>query len=318
MLRTMRRIMASVALAGWLAAGCGSGPAAGPPPPRRGVDPAAVDGERALAEVEALVALGLRDSGTPGAEAAAAHIRDRLQALGLAPAVDAFTDPTPRGEVVFRNVLADLPGTTADWVVIASHYDTMSGMAEGFEGANDSGSSTGLLLELARALAAAPRAGPRVRLAFLDGEERMVAYGPRDGLHGSRRLARAMAADGARVAAVIVIDMIGDRDLTVTIPRNVTPELVRAAFAAAVEEGVRDRFSLFGGEILDDHVPFLELGMPAVVLIDFEYGSAPGRNDYWHTADDTLDKLSADSMQTVGRVVVRMLNRLSEAGPAGP
>ena len=87
------------------------------------------------------------------------------------------------------------------------------------------------------------------------------------------------------------------------------------AFTAARAEGVRDRFGLHGGSVLDDHVPFLEAGVPAIDLIDFEYGSAPGRNDFWHTTQDTLDKLSADSLQTVGRVVLRMVGAIAASRP---
>ena len=112
--------------------------------------------------------------------------------------------------------------------------------------------------------------------------------------------------------------MIGDRDLTVTLPRNGTPALLRAILAAAEEEGLRDRFRLGDGAILDDHVPFLEAGLPAVDLIDFEYGIGPGDNRYWHTPDDTLDKLSADSLELVGRVVLRFLRAEGVNGASRP
>jgi glutaminyl-peptide cyclotransferase len=143
----------------------------------------------------------------------------------------------------------------------------------------------------------------------------MVTYGSADGLHGSRHLAAQMRADGraAKTIGVILLDMIGDRNLSITIPRNGTPRLTTLALDCAQREGVRGRFGLARGDILDDHVPFLLNGMPAVDLIDFEYGSAPGRNDYWHTPADTLDKLSADSLQAMGRVVIRMLNSLCGA-----
>lgn len=107
---------------------------------------------------------------------------------------------------------------------------------------------------------------------------------------------------------MILMDMIGDRDLTVTLPRNVTPALASRVLQAAHAEGARHAFSLYPYEIGDDHEPFLQAGMPAVNLIDFQFGSAPGRNDYWHSPEDTLDKISAASLQTVGRVVVRVLN----------
>lgn len=275
------------------------------------IDPAEVSGERALENVRALTALGLRDSGTPGAKRAAEWLSDRLRTVGVSARVDAFDDRWPNGTATFYNVIGEIPGRSDEWVVLGSHFDTKAGMPPAFEGANDSGSSTGLLLELARILQShAPLEHP-VMVAFFDGEECRVRYGPHDGLHGSRRLARQLTTgEWARpVKAMILMDMIGDRDLTVTLPRNGDGDLLMAVFNAAKAEGVRDRFRLFKGAILDDHVPFMERGIPAVNLIDFEYGSAPGLNDYWHTADDRMEHISAESLQMVGRVVVRVLNR---------
>ena len=285
----------------------------------------------------ALLALGPRDPGTAGASRAADHLAARLTTYGIPCAIDAFTNATPAGDIVFRNVLGWLgdgrrPGTadstepTADAIlarasaapapiVLVSHYDTKTGISSTFAGANDGGSSTGLLLELARAWRAAEDAGGAaapVLVAFVDGEECRVAYGPRDGLHGSRRLAGQLAARmrPEQAAGVVVLDMVGDRDLGIAIPSNGSSSLVSAVFAAAREAGTRRLFSLAGRRVLDDHVPFLEAGFRAVDLIDFAYGSAPGHNDYWHTDADTLDKLSADSLDAVGRTVLVLVERL--------
>lgn len=295
-------------------AGCGRPPPAVPPPQ---FDPAAVDGARALREVADLVALGPRDAGTEGAARAAEHLRARLAALGLAASIDAFQDPAPRGKTTFRNVVGVLPGSGQGLVILGSHFDTKAGMDAGFEGANDSGSSSGLLLELARVLAAGPRVGPELWFVFFDGEECLEQYGPRDGLHGSRRLTAQLVQDGraADVRAMILLDMIGDRDLSVTLPRNSSPELVSLFFEAAHAENVRDKFSLYPFEIGDDHEPFLQAGMPAVDVIDFHFGSGPGKNDYWHTPEDRIDKLSAESLGIVGRVTVRVVNALTLPRP---
>ena len=275
-----------------------------------------LDGQRALGEVRAFVALGARDSGTLGAVGAAEYLQRRLARIGIAGEMDTFTNDTPQGRLVFRNVVGTLTGRADCVVILASHYDTKTGIGDGFVGANDGGSSTGLLLELGRVLASLQGA-PTVILAFFDGEECRVTYGPHDGLHGSRRCVEWLRARGRLrdVRAVILLDMIGDADLNVMIPRNSSPELTSLAFTAARAEGVRDRFGLHGGSVLDDHVPFLEAGVPAIDLIDFEYGSAPGRNDFWHTTQDTLDKLSADSLQTVGRVVLRMVGAIAASRP---
>lgn len=284
-------------LAALLLSGCGGD--AGPRPP------AAIDGARALEGARAFVALGPKASGTEGAAKAAGWIRDRLAAYGWEAAIDEFRDGPPGAEIPFRNVIAHRRGAGPGRVVFGAHYDTKSGIP-GFEGANDSASGVAALLEIARAFSNAVPASD-LMLAFFDGEECRVEYGPFDGLHGSRRLARKAVEEGwaKDVRAVLVLDMIGDRDLTVTVPRNGTPALLTAVFEAARAEGERDRFRLAPGGILDDHVPFLEAGMPAVDLIDFEFGSAPGLNDHWHTAADTIDKLSADSLALVVRVALR-------------
>ena len=280
------------------------------------MDPAQLDEEAAFREVEALVALGPRVANTPGAERAARHLYERLAGLGIEARIDTFEDPIHNETGTFHNVIGVIPGEVPRWIILGSHFDSLDGI-EGFVGANDSGSSSGLLLEIGRVLNEATREGgahPTFVLAFFDGEEAKVRYGPRDGLHGSRYYVRRLIAEGQveKVRAMILLDMVGDRDLTLTLPRNVDPDLLRLTFRAAAEEGVRDKFSLFPGAILDDHVPFLQAGIPAMNLIDFEFGSAPGLNDYWHTLEDTMDKISAESLGIVGRVTLRMVQHLVE------
>ena len=274
-----------------------------------------MSGELAFEEVRKFVELGPRDSGTAGAERAAHYLADRLRGLGIEAEIQAYVDPTPRGDMLFRNVIGRMPGKAEKIVLLASHYDTKAGI-EDFAGANDSGSSTGLLLELARVLSQGRPHPMEIMFAFFDGEECQVEYGPNDGLHGSRHLAQAMEEDGhiKQVAAMILLDMVGDRNLTVTIPRNGDPELISMAFDMAREEGVRHLFQLYPYPMLDDHAPFVERGVPAIDLIDFQYGTAQGMNDQWHTAEDTLDKLSADSLEIVGRVALRMVDQIMLRG----
>lgn len=277
------------------------------------LDPASLVEATALKEVEQFVALGPRDPGTPGAERAAAYLHERLEAMGLETVTDTFEDQTPQGPLTFRNVIATSVGPTDRIVVLVSHYDTKAGISADFAGANDSGSSTGLLLAMAPLLKDGVGGRLTVKLVFVDGEECLQHYGPHDGLHGSRRMARQLKDGplGGSIEAVIVVDMIGDRDLNVSLPRNGSTVLTPLAFRCAEEEGIRERFSLFSSAIIDDHVPFLEAGFHAVDLIDFHFGSAPGKNDYWHTPEDTMDKLSAESLGKVGRVVIRMLNAIA-------
>lgn len=270
------------------------------------------NGAKALAETEELVAIRPRDAGTAGARRAAVHLEGKLKEFGYKTTIDTFSEETPDGKTFFNNVLGRLPGKTQRLIVIGSHFDTKSGISPEFEGANDSGSSSGVLLELARILAEQGQHETEFLIAFFDGEECSHEYAPNDGLHGSRRLAKQLAESGGapHVEAIIILDMIGDKDLNVTVPRNSSKTLIKELFFAAHEIGKRPVFSLGKGSILDDHVPFLLAGMPAIDVIDFEFGSAPGLNDYWHTMEDSMDKLSAESLQTIGDTILRMVENL--------
>ena len=309
-----RAVFARVFLLAAIGAGA-CGPRTSVTTPAFNFEPASFNESNAWEEVAAITGLGERPSGSDAVAAAAAHLADRFRAHGLEPVIDAFDDPSPSGLLTFRNVLATVSGGGSGIIIIGSHYDTKAGIDGVFVGANDSASSTGVLLELARLVQAAGyrgSGGPDIVFVAFDGEECAVTYGPTDGFHGSRHMARTLdeSGDSRAVRAVIVMDMIGDRDLNIAIPRNSTPALIRLAFRAAEAEGERSRFSLHPNAVGDDHVAFFSRGMPAIDLIDFAYGSRPGANDYWHTENDTLDKLSPESLGVVGRVTVGMLNEL--------
>lgn len=278
------------------------------------LDESSFDAHQAFAEVDAFVNIGPRVSGTDGAKKAADYLLQRLTAIGIPAELQTFLARGPLGTTTFHNVIGFLPGDRPDILVVGSHFDTKYGI-EGFLGANDSGSSSGLLLELGRVWKASmgnSRDHPTLRLVFFDGEECRHRYGAHDGFHGSKAYVEALEKNGEieRVHAMILLDMIGDRDLSVTIPRNSTPALALLAFQAATAVGHREAFSWHEADIGDDHVAFLNAGIPAIDLIDFEFGSAPGKNDYWHTPEDTMDKISVESLDTVGRVTLHMLQRL--------
>ena len=304
----------------FLISACSPAPTLPPPAkPLAEIPFQAANGSNALARVAALCALGPRDAGTPGGVRAAQWLADELHREGLEPHIDTFTNETPAGPLTCRNVLATAPvsyfrkyETKPDCIVLISHFDTKAGISTNFIGANDGGSSTGLLLELAHVLHQSPLQQCDVLFGFLDGEECRIQYGPHDGLHGSRRLAAQLAAEKRKVRAVILLDMIGDRDLTITLPVNGSQELTLLTLKAADTVGVRKNFALADGHVLDDHQPFLDQGFPAVDLIDFVFGSAPGLNDFWHTPSDTLDKLSDKSLTAVGQVVAEMLRQLDD------
>lgn len=267
-------------------------------------------GVGALGRIVRFCELGPRDALTPGAEKAAVWIRDELAAAGLQPEIRVFDDPSPSGESrIYRNVVAEVPGTGAGRVMLLSHYDTKSGIAADFIGANDGGSSTGLLLELADYIHRNP-CRQTVVFAFVDGEECAIAFNDHDGLRGSLKLASEMSASGEKIDAVILLDMIGDANLCLTLPRNATAKLKTLVLDAAEAQRIRHKVKLAPYDILDDHQPFLNAGFPAVDLIDFDYGSAPGLMDYWHTPKDTVDKLSAGSLQDMALLVLEMISRL--------
>jgi glutaminyl-peptide cyclotransferase len=272
----------------------------------------AFDGERAFAEVEALVQISPRDAGTPNGRKAAEHILQRLTENGITAEIDTFNDQTPEGRKTMHNVIGRIPGKTDGWIIVGSHFDTMPGI-EDFQGANDSGSSTGILIELARMLAdRKPDIG--IIFAFFDGEEGIAGYIPGDGLHGSRHMAAQLIESGEyrKIAAMVLLDMVGDKDLHITIPANSSPRLIKAALDAAHVTGLRDYVSFSPNSIItDDHVPFLQIGIPSINLIDFKYGSQPGQNDLWHTPDDSLENIRAESLEISGKIALQLLNQLT-------
>lgn len=283
---------------------------------------AAVSASEAYAQVAAFYQLGPKPAATPQAAAAAQVIADALHAVGVTNVLlNVFDSPTPVGTRQFCNVLATIPAAapapdSPPLLLLGAHYDTKVGIADDFAGANDSASGVGALLELARVLAAHPLRH-EVRMAFFDGEEAAIEYGPNDGFHGSMHLAAQMhaAQEVPRLSAMILLDMVGDASLSLTLPANTDVTLRRLALDAATAQGCRPAIRLVPYTMGDDHVAFQRLGVPAIDFIDFEYGSAPRLNDYWHTSADTLDKLSADSLGTVIGLVLRLAEELDAQLP---
>ncbi len=253
-----------------------------------------------------------RVSGTPESVRAAAWLCARV---GAGAEVDRFRANIYDKSHEFANVLLELPGRdpAAPWIILLSHFDTAPNIKPRFEGANDGASTSGLLVALARSLRRATEK-PRFNLllAWLDGEECRIAYMPRDGFQGSKRLVEQTRRRRRPVKAVICLDMLGDRDLNIEIPANSTPSLRDATLRAAAAAGLADRVTRNDAIVVkDDHTAFLDAGYPAIDLIDFDYGSARGRNDYWHTSADSLDKISAESLHAAGRLVAALLGDLA-------
>ncbi len=316
---------------------CGS--ACSPPAPAfNEADPldAKLSGERAFAHVASLVGLGPRPAGSEALEQSRQYLEAELAALGWTTRRQTFSEKTPRGQLEFTNLLARFGEAAWDDPVeglLCSHYDTK--LYENFEfvGANDGGSSTGLLVELARVLADRPAVAARLELVFFDGEE---AFGTNitgsDGLYGSKHYAAAwlLQPEKTRPRWGVLLDMVGDANLNiragVRIPRQSIRELARAkeedryvVDIVAVEESLqglardlleaagdldlRSHVGISPDYIVDDHIPLnVVAGIPTINLIDFDY--AP-----WHTPADTLDKLSPESLEATGRVTLRLVEK---------
>ncbi len=268
-------------------------------------------GDRALEEIRQVVEFGVRPPGSEALEKCRQHLEARLAEQGWSVERRSFERDTPVGKITFVNLLARYGGAAAHrkeprWLVCA-HYDTKIFRDFAFVGANDAGSGTGALVELSRVLSRHPALARQVELVFFDGEEAIVDYTGIDGLYGSRRYALELRNRAHRPVAGILWDMIADRDLRITLPADSPPRLARLVFESAEALGVRGAFTLSRQSILDDHVPLNGAGVPTIDLIDFEYPP-------WHTRADTMDQLSASSLETVGRVTLRMLLELSRDG----
>ena len=283
-----------------------------------------MDGSRAMEHVKRQVAFGPRPSGSPALAQTRKYLRDELTAYGLAVREQPFTASTPAGPVAMVNVIADLPGANPGVVILGSHYDTKRTPA-GFLGANDAGSSTGALLEIARVMAEqAKTEKPRytVQFVFFDGEEAVEEWTEDDSLYGSRYFVEDAEAKGkvGEIKAMILLDMIGDRDLTIPREGGSTRPLMDIIWQTAAGLGYGKQFPNTTHYVDDDHRPFIEAGVPAVDLIDFNFGAdqakyGPGgpANAYWHTNEDTLDKVSAESLKVVGDVVVASVPKIMAA-----
>ncbi len=263
-------------------------------------------GQRAFEQVRKAVEMGPRPSGSAAIQKLQTHIHTELRGCRCEVTDDDFVGHTPDGDVPMKNILARFAGSGDGVVVVSGHYDTKR-MA-GFLGANDGGSSTGVLLELARVLAGAQRKST-VIVVWLDGEEAVRTWSDADSLYGSRHLAARWQSEGVipQIRALVNVDMIGDKQLDILEEGNSNPSLRNKIWAIAAELGYSRSFLNTGSPMDDDHLPFLERGVPAVDLIDFNYGPA---NRYWHSTEDTLDKLSPGSLEVVGRVLVELLRRI--------
>jgi len=270
---------------------------------------AAFNGQRAFSDIKHLVDFGPRPPGSKALADARRWIIGQLQEAGCEVEEDTFTGDTPLGPIPMTNVIAKIPGGSPNIIMLAGHYDTLRLETGHFVGANDGGSSAAFLLEMARLLA--HRKNPVTYwLVFFDGEEALRQWSPTDSVYGSRHLAAKLAADGelSRIKAMILVDMIGDAHLDVYRDDTSTAWLRQMVIDSARRVGLGKYFEGPETPMDDDHRPFINAGVSAVDLIDFD-----SQNTFWHTPKDTLDKCSPQSLAIVGRVVSATLEELENS-----
>lgn len=268
-----------------------------------------IDEKRAMSYLKEIVAFGRRAPGSPGQKKQQDYLRAQFKNDQLEE--DVFTADTPAGKFELRNLIVKFPGTEDSIIVLGSHYDTNYPL-KNYVGANDGGSSTALLVEMANHLRGRKLQGPSVWLVFFDGEEAFVKWTDQDSVYGSRHLASKWKHNGtaAKIKALILLDMIGDSDLNIEKESYSAPWLQDLALKAATNLGHKSHF--FGREVAieDDHLPFRDAGVPVIDIIDLEYGYG---NVFHHTAEDTLDKVSPKSLKIVGDTVFEMLRLLGSS-----
>jgi len=269
-----------------------------------GQTPPKFDSNRAWEHLRQLVAIGPRPAGSAAIEQSRKYIKEQLAAIGLKTVDQAWDDETPLGRVHMVNLIATIPGASASRIAITGHYDTKLFREFRFVGASDGGSSAAFLIELARALKARKNA-LTMEIVFLDGEEAVIDWRGTDHTYGSRHYVEAAqrAKTLAGLKAMILVDMIGDRDLGIRRDSNSTPWLTDIVWSAAARLKLTNYFLPAPTTVEDDHLPFLAAGVPSVDIIDLDYPA-------WHTQGDTLEAVSARSLQVVGDVLLTALPQI--------
>jgi glutaminyl-peptide cyclotransferase len=270
----------------------------------------AFDSGRAWNDLQNQVAFGPRPSGSAALQKTRDYILSELKKAGIAARQQIFIAKTPLGEISMGNVIATIPGRRPERLAFASHFDTKLFRDIRFVGASDGASSTAALLELGRVLKARQN-DYTIDLLFFDGEEAVVEWTASDSTYGSRYYVDTAQKDGSirSLQALVLLDMIGDKELVIRRDSNSTPWLVDIIWNAAARLGHRSTFSNELTSIDDDHMAFVRAGVPSVDIIDLDYPA-------WHTAQDTLDNVSAKSLQIVGDVVLAALPDLEQQLPA--
>lgn len=283
-------------------------PDSGPPP--------TIDGERAMQYVKEVVRFGERPIGSENHKRLESYILDHLKGDDVES--DSFSADTVEGKFPVHNIIARFPGTKDGIIVIAGHYDTNLPLrGTGYVGANDGGSTTAILLEFANQLRGKPRDGYSVWLLWTDAEEAVKKWSDTDSLYGTKHLAAKWQQDGTakKIKAFLLTDMIGDADLDIDRDSNSTQWLENVIYEAATRVGYQSHFFARNNALEDDHLPFMKIGVPCADIIDIDYGY---NGVFHHTPQDTIDKLSAKSLDIVGGVVLETVRLLDKTEPLPP
>jgi Zn-dependent M28 family amino/carboxypeptidase len=271
-----------------------------PPPEKTG----GFDGKRAFAHVAKQVSFGPHPSGSAAIARLQDYLLSELKSYGCAVETDSFSADTPVGRLPMKNILVKIPGEKPGVILLGTHYDTL--LMDNFVGADDAGSSTAVMLELARLLC--PQHGKyAVWIAFFDGEEAMKHWSATDSRYGSRQMAARLAISGdiKKIEAFLLADIVGGRTAQFLRESSSNPALIDLVWNTAAKLGYSAIFLNDMTSAEDDHDPFMQRSVPAVDVIgDFVH------NGYWHTPQDTLDKISAKTLAIVGHVFLESVKQL--------
>jgi glutaminyl-peptide cyclotransferase len=276
-----------------------------PPPEKTG----GFDGNRGYAHVAKQVAFGPRPSGSPAIAQLQDYLLTELKSYGCAADVDSFTSDTPAGRIPMKNILVKIPGERPGIILLGTHYDTKR--LPNFVGADDGGSSTGVMLELARLLCAqTQKSRYAVWIAFFDGEEAVrQEWQDPDNCYGSREMAArfALSGDNSKIKAFLLADLVGTKTPHFKRESYSTPALVDLVWSVAKRLGYGNIFIDDSAPIEDDHQSFLKRHVPSADVIDLDTN-----NDvpYWHTPQDTLDKISPKTLAITGHVFLESVHQL--------
>jgi glutaminyl-peptide cyclotransferase len=266
-----------------------------------------------------LVVAPKRFNGSPGHLAAENFIKDHFKPEAAKGnfETDEFTATTPAGPQTMRNYIVRYPGKKAGIIVLVTHYETNYPLKDiAFVGANDGACTTALLISIGQYFRAHPPDGYSIWLVFDDGEEAVQSWSASDSLYGTRHLAAKWYSDGtlAKIKALLIADMIGDKDLDILEEQQSTQWLRDVLRKAAANTGHSANVFKTQGAEDDDHLPFLKRGVPSLDVIDVDYGphTAALPDGYHHTAQDTIDKISPKSLQTSSDLfleTIRLINQ---------